>query len=163
MASILARLFEHHRWANLALIDACAGLGQEQLTAPLSGTFGPIRDTLLHVVLNEVGYLATIGVVPPDDSFQWGMDFPGFAALRARAEWTGRQFIELAAEGDEDTIVQGEFNGRPFALPRSLFLTQAINHATEHRAQVKTIRTQLGVQPPELDGWTYQRATSTGG
>jgi uncharacterized damage-inducible protein DinB len=158
MASILARIFEHHRWANLRLIDVCAGLGEEQLTAPLSGTFGPIRDTLLHVVLNEMGYLAPFGVSPPDQTFRWGMEFPGFAALRDRADWTGRQFVALAAAGDEDVTLEGVHDGRPFALPRSLFLTQAINHATEHRTQVKTILTQLGIQPPELDGWTYNES-----
>jgi hypothetical protein len=29
------------------------------------------------------------------------------------------------------------------------------NHATELRAQVMVIMTQLRVQPPELDGWTF--------
>jgi uncharacterized damage-inducible protein DinB len=30
-----------------------------------------------------------------------------------------------------------------------------INHATEHRAQIMVMLTQLGIQPPELDGWAY--------
>jgi uncharacterized damage-inducible protein DinB len=30
-----------------------------------------------------------------------------------------------------------------------------VNHGTEHRSQVATILTQLGVEPPEMDGWTY--------
>ncbi|MCP4140149.1 MAG: hypothetical protein GY755_07650 [Chloroflexi bacterium] len=29
------------------------------------------------------------------------------------------------------------------------------NHAIEHRSQIMTILTQLGIQPPDLDGWTY--------
>jgi uncharacterized damage-inducible protein DinB len=40
-------------------------------------------------------------------------------------------------------------------MPVSLYLLQAINHSTEHRAQVATILTQLGVEPPAMDGWTY--------
>ena len=40
-------------------------------------------------------------------------------------------------------------------MPVSLFLLQAVNHGTEHRSQVATILTQLGVEPPEMDGWTY--------
>jgi uncharacterized damage-inducible protein DinB len=40
-------------------------------------------------------------------------------------------------------------------MPLSLFLLQAINHATEHRSQVATILTQLGLTPPEMDGWAY--------
>jgi uncharacterized damage-inducible protein DinB len=30
-----------------------------------------------------------------------------------------------------------------------------INHATEHRAQIMAILTQLGITPPELDSWSY--------
>ena len=36
-----------------------------------------------------------------------------------------------------------------------LLLVQAINHATEHRTQVAAILTQLGIEPPGMDGWTY--------
>jgi uncharacterized damage-inducible protein DinB len=40
-------------------------------------------------------------------------------------------------------------------VPKTILLTQAINHATEHRAQIMAILTQLGIQPPDLDGWSY--------
>lgn len=40
-------------------------------------------------------------------------------------------------------------------MHRSLLLLQAINHGTEHRSQIATILTQLGVEAPEMDGWTY--------
>jgi len=40
-------------------------------------------------------------------------------------------------------------------MPVGLFLLQAINHATEHRSQVASILTQLGIEPPNMDGWTY--------
>jgi uncharacterized damage-inducible protein DinB len=163
MTSILAGLFAHHHWANLRLIDHCANLYEEQLTTTVPGTFGSIRETLLHVVLNEVGYLAPLGVLPPDDRFRWGMDFPGFALLRERADWTGQRFAELAAGSVEDDLVRGEYQGRPFAIPRSIFFTQAINHATEHRTQIKTILTQLGIEPPDLDGWTYDEDAANRG
>ena len=29
------------------------------------------------------------------------------------------------------------------------------NHATEHRAQIMAILTQLGVEPRDLSGWAY--------
>jgi uncharacterized damage-inducible protein DinB len=44
-------------------------------------------------------------------------------------------------------------------MPVSLFLLQAVNHGTEHRSQVATILTQLGVEPPNMDGWTYIEAS----
>ena len=40
-------------------------------------------------------------------------------------------------------------------MPASLILLQAVNHATEHRSQIATILTQLGIEPPAMDGWTF--------
>jgi len=38
-------------------------------------------------------------------------------------------------------------------------MVQAINHATEHREQISSMLSALGVTPPELDGWAYGEAT----
>jgi uncharacterized damage-inducible protein DinB len=38
-------------------------------------------------------------------------------------------------------------------------MVQAINHATEHREQISSVLTALGVTPPDLDGWSYGEAT----
>ena len=40
-------------------------------------------------------------------------------------------------------------------IPASVILVQAINHATEHRAQAQAILTQLGIEPPAIDGWAH--------
>jgi uncharacterized damage-inducible protein DinB len=39
-----------------------------------------------------------------------------------------------------------------------LLLTQSINHATEHRAHINAILTQVDVEPPSLDGWAWMLA-----
>lgn len=44
---------------------------------------------------------------------------------------------------------------RPRDVPKTIILTQVINHATEHRAQVMAILTQLGIEPPDLSSWSY--------
>jgi uncharacterized damage-inducible protein DinB len=36
-------------------------------------------------------------------------------------------------------------------------MVQVLNHSTEHRTQVSTIITQLGIEPPAMTGWTYLR------
>ena len=48
-----------------------------------------------------------------------------------------------------------DWDGEPRDVLKTILLTQAINHATEHRAQIMTILTQLGIQPPNLDSWSY--------
>jgi uncharacterized damage-inducible protein DinB len=34
-------------------------------------------------------------------------------------------------------------------------MVQAINHATEHREQINSMLSTLGMTPPDLDGWSY--------
>jgi len=36
-----------------------------------------------------------------------------------------------------------------------VILLQIINHATEHREQIKGMLTSLEMAPPEIDGWSY--------
>jgi uncharacterized damage-inducible protein DinB len=38
-------------------------------------------------------------------------------------------------------------------------MLQVINHATEHREQIKSMLSALGVTPPDIDGWDYGEAT----
>jgi uncharacterized damage-inducible protein DinB len=51
--------------------------------------------------------------------------------------------------------VQLSWDGVPRETPKAIILTQVINHATEHREQVKAILTELGLEPPDLSAWTY--------
>jgi uncharacterized damage-inducible protein DinB len=34
-------------------------------------------------------------------------------------------------------------------------LAQALHHGTDHRSQICTALTALGVEPPGIDAWTY--------
>ena len=38
-------------------------------------------------------------------------------------------------------------------------MLQVINHATEHREQIKSMLSALGVNPPDIDGWDYGEST----
>ena len=153
MNRILGDLFRHNRWANERLLDACAGLSQEQLNASNPGAFGTIADTLHHLVVAEGRYTAILTGAQPNYERE---EFPGFAALKERANRSGTALIEVAEREEPGRILRGVRRGEPYELPAEMLLIQAINHATEHRTNVTTILAQLGVQPPDLDGWAYQ-------
>ena len=53
MVPLLVTLYEHNTRANLRLLDFCAGLSDEQLDASAPGTFGRVRDTLVHIVRDK--------------------------------------------------------------------------------------------------------------
>jgi uncharacterized damage-inducible protein DinB len=154
MADSLTTLFKHNRWANLSLLECCAELTGEQLDAAIPGTFGSIRDTLAHIVQAEQGYFSRISTGQryqrPQDAPPWTI-----AAMMASARTTGTGLIEWAAKVKADETVLIDWDGTPRDVPKTIILTQVINHATEHRAQIMTTLTQLGIQPPDLDSWTY--------
>jgi uncharacterized damage-inducible protein DinB len=39
-------------------------------------------------------------------------------------------------------------------------MVQVINHATEHREQICSMLSALGIPPPDMDGWAYGEATN---
>lgn len=151
----LVALFRHNLWANLRLLEACTALNEEQLAATTAGTFGDIYTTLKHIVRAEQGYLSRLTgrqsktPLGPEDN-------PDLAALREHARYFGEGLIAIAARTAPADVFQVEWDDGHFrAIPASLLLTQVINHANEHRAQVMTIMTQQGVEPPDLSGWAY--------
>src|SRR4029079_13856068 len=58
--SPLADAFGHHVWATVRIIEACELLTPEQLATPVPGTYGPIMDTLRHLVAADRGYLSLL-------------------------------------------------------------------------------------------------------
>lgn len=153
-ANTLTTLFEHNLWANLRLLELCAALTPEQLDASISGAFGSIHDTLQHMVVAERSYFSRISTGQP---YRHPKDAPPLtiAEMTESARKSGSDLIEWAPKVQSDDTVQVDWEGAPRDVPKTILLTQAINHATEHRAQVMSILTQLGIQPPELDGWSY--------
>ncbi|MEZ4732961.1 MAG: DinB family protein [Caldilineaceae bacterium] len=154
----LETLFRHHLWANLALLEVCSTLTEAQLQTSIVGVYGSLGDTLQHLVKAERSYLSRITTgqrfQAPDN--EGDLTFEQMAASLRR---TGEGLIEWAPKvGAEERVeVQWDNNGiqGPVQVPKAVILTQVINHATEHRAQIMAMLTQLGIQPPELDSWGY--------
>ena len=61
----LTTLFSHNRWANVRILERCAGLTDEQLDATIVGAYGSIRDTLQHIVTAERSYFSRISTGQP--------------------------------------------------------------------------------------------------
>jgi uncharacterized damage-inducible protein DinB len=62
----------------------------------------------------------------------------------------------LAAEPDPDeVVVVRRDDGSETHAPKGIRLGQALHHGTDHRSQVCTALTALGIEPPEIDLWAY--------
>ena len=155
MANGLTELFKHNLWANLHLLDVCARLDEAHLDATVPGTYGSIRDTLIHLFAAEARYVALLSDRQPDQSFNERTGFPGWEQVRERARQSGEALIAISENFDASRVLRGTRNGESYAISALVPVIQAINHATEHRVHIATILTQQGVEPPTLDGWRY--------
>jgi len=150
----LTTIFKHNLWANLRLLESCQALSDEQFDTTLTGTYGSIRDTLQHLVLAEKGYDTRIS---SGQRYHHPKDAAPMTLLEMKAsiQETGIGLIEWSQKVQADDKVPIDWDGTQREVPKTILLNQAINHATEHRAQIMVIMTQLGVEPPSLDSWTY--------
>ncbi len=154
--NILIKLFDHNNWANHQIIQACSALSDEQLDAePSSATVGSIRATLTHLVRSQHGYLSLL-TLPVNDRSPIS---PPFAGLQDAASASGSGLLALVRDGSK--LPQGaQLETRDgYLVEPWVVLLQAINHASEHREQICSMLTALGVTPPVLDGWSYGEAT----
>ena len=153
-ADTLTTLFSHNLWANLRLFERCAELTSEQLDATISGAFGSVHDTLQHIVTAEQSYFSRISAGQPRRRPEGAPSL----TIKEMMEWvrtTGLGLMEWAPKVQADNTVQLDWEGTPREVPKTIILTQVINHATEHRAQIMAILTQLGIEPPDLQSWQY--------
>jgi uncharacterized damage-inducible protein DinB len=116
--------------------------------------FSSIRRTLEHIVTSEQSYLSRIST---GKKYRFDEDAPPLtiADMIEVARETGAGLIEWAGKFDPAEIVEVDWEGTPRDVPKTIILTQAIQHSAEHRTQVMTIMTQLGVERPKLQGWAY--------
>ena len=152
MPDELTELFKHNLWANLRLLDACEKLTGEQLDAIFPGTYGSIRDTLVHIAGGEELYVhMLLGRPRPPGREEEG--FQSFEQLCDLLTGTGQELIKLAQNNAIPESYLDTADGT--VLTGSMIILLAINHATEHRAHINTGFSQLGLEPVELDGWIY--------
>jgi uncharacterized damage-inducible protein DinB len=146
--------FGHHVWANLRVIDACLALDPGQLETAVQGTYGSILDTVRHTVGADSSYLfvMTRGRVSLIDE-----DHMDLTELRVTAETYSAAWSELLAEDlDPDAVLERHRDdGSETHAPYGIRLAQAIHHGTDHRSQICTALTTLGVEPPAIDVWDY--------
>ncbi len=150
----LTTLLKHHQWANLKLLEYCAQLTPEQLDATMVGAYGSIYETLEHFVRSDKSYLWRISTGTPYIKSDHA-PLVTLAEMTDSVRASGEGLIEWAPKLKPDDMVEVDWEGTPRATPKTILLTQALYHAAEHREQIKTILTQIGVEPPDLQGWEF--------
>ena len=147
----LVQIFKHNNWANHQIITACMALTDEQLdAAPVSATMGTIRETLTHFVRSQHGYLSLL-TLPIEQRTRIE---PALAEMAEAASASGAGLLALVR--GETKLLPAPLSTRDgYDVEPWVVLNQVINHATEHREQIKSMLTALGITPPDIDGWDH--------
>ena len=155
--SLLADAFGHHAWATTRLLDTCLTLTPQQLETTVPGTYGSILATARHLVGADRSYLFVLSGGRVAEIDEESLDLPGLRAAMetAAADWA----TVLAGDPDpEEIVTRRRDDGTASHAPRGIRLAQAIHHGTDHRSQICTALTALGIEPPAIDAWDYAQS-----
>jgi uncharacterized damage-inducible protein DinB len=154
----LLELFDYGRWANGKLFAAMAALTPEQFTQPVHAAHGSIRNTMVHVLSAEWGWLGRCGGPERGPALDFA-DYPTVASLVALDKRIGEHVREfLPRLRDEDLAREVEFpfpGGEKHVLPVGQMLHHAANHGAHHRGQVSLLLRMLGLNPDNFDLLLY--------
>ena len=150
---VLIDAFGHHVWATILVLDACAALDEAQLATTVPGTYGSIIDTLRHIVGGDVFYLDVLRGGEPEPFRKAESDITTLRAVMQGHDALWQRLI--AGELDPATdVIEHEDAGETHA-PLGIRLAQALYHGSDHRSQVCTALTTLGIEPPAIEAWDY--------
>ena len=127
-----------------------------QLATSVPGTYGSIIDTLRHLVGGDVFYLDVLRGGEPEPFDEEGSDIEALHAVMESHHEVWQRLV--AADTDPTTdVVEYEDSGWETHAPLGIRLAQALYHGTDHRSQVCTALTALGIEPPTIEPWDLAR------
>ena len=154
-------LINYHYWARDRILDAVDPLSTEQLLQSVGGSFGSVRNTLVHILSAECLWLLRWKGETPTAMLS-PEKFADAAAIREAwkdQERSLRSFFEgMDEQGLQQPRRYRSLAGQEAVSPLWQMLQHVVNHASYHRGQVTTLLRQLGAAPPRgMDLIAYYR------
>ena len=154
-------LYEYDRWANHRVFQAASALSAEQFTRDLGGSFRSVRDTLVHLVGGEWGWLTIWKEPSLSSAFVTDLwtrlnavfdpnAFPDLAAVQLKWAEVERQQIEFVS-GVTDGSLGRMLPIRTTQISLAHLMQHLANHSTYHRGQVSLMMRQLAAKPLATD------------
>ena len=154
----LERLYDYSYWANQKLFDVMSQLTPEQLTQPVAGSYESIRNTMVHVLSAEWGWLDRCGGPPRGEKLK-AEDYPTLQSLVeawTRVEGYMREFLSGLDDGDLERDIEFALGGGPkHSIPLGDLMQHGAVHAAHHRGQVALLLRTLGYVPGNFDLVVY--------
>ena len=150
----LEALFDYGYWANRKLFEVLSKLTPEQFTQSVAGSYGSVRNTMVHILSAEWGWLDRCGGTARSAPLV-ASDYPTVASLVERwrqVEGYVREFLATLRDEDLGRTVEFAIGGGPtHAIPLGELMHHAANHGVHHRGQVALLLRSLGQTPGNFD------------
>ena len=153
MTDSFASLVAYTRWADRALLTACAELTPAQYTLALGGSFPSLQATIAHLAgSTRLWSLRLAG--EPNKGLPPVAEIPDIATALARLGEAYQVLARVAPEWDAtrtETFTYRNLAGVETTKIKWQIFRHIVNHGTYHRGQVANMLRQLGVKPPTTD------------
>ncbi len=157
-ASDLRTMYDYGYWANARYFSVMVALPPTQFTARVGGSYGSVRDTLVHMMSAEWGWLDRCGG-PARGAPLDPKDYPTLQSVTERwqdIERNVRAFLDDLRDEDLDRVVEFSIGGGPKHVAKlGDLLRHAANHGVHHRGQLGLMLRMLDVAPGNVDYLFY--------
>jgi len=150
----LQTLYDYGYWANAKLFSVIEAMPPETFTQPVAGSYGSLRNTLVHMLSTEWGWLSRCGG-PARPGRLHADDYPTLTSLTSTwrdVETYMRTFLASLTDADLDRIMTYPGSqGAERTIPLGQLLHHAANHGVHHRGQMALLIRLLGYTPGNID------------
>jgi uncharacterized damage-inducible protein DinB len=154
-------LYEYDRWANNRVLQAVSTLNAEQFTRDLGGGFRSVRDTVVHIIGGEWGWLTYWKEPSHSAAFLadlWDRHdvlfhpdaFPMVTTVQLRWAEVEKEQTEFVDSVTEEALAR-MLPFRTTQLSLAHLMQHLVNHSTYHRGQVALMMRQLDAEPLATD------------
>jgi len=166
MAISMDRMLAHMGWANQKTFTHLQSLPEESLKAFATNPEWFVAEIVHHIVDSGDHYAFRISGIPVltklgDPCIDDVEQISDLARITQQVAQVDKALLECV-KLDDIQLEFENYSGKLVKRWRSTILSQAIHHATEHRAQIASALEAKGFAPVNLDDldlWSYEIET----
>jgi len=154
-------LYEFDRWANNRALHAASTLSVEDFTRDLGGSFPSVRDTLVHMISGEWGWLTIWKEPSLSSEFVTDLwtrinsvfnpsEFPHLTAVQEKWAEVEKEQIDFVNRVTNESL-QRMLPVRDTKISLAHLMQHLVNHSTYHRGQISLMMRQLAAEPLATD------------
>jgi uncharacterized damage-inducible protein DinB len=147
-------LYDYNYWANKRMFGVIEQLTPEEFCQSVAGSYASIRNTLVHVMSAERGWLDRCGGPPRGPRLE-PADYPTPQTLVEKWNWVEesmRKFLSGLSDADLSRPIEFSFSPEEkHSVPMGRLLQHAAVHGVHHRGQVALLLRTLGRVPGNFD------------